>query len=1643
MRLSPGSVLEHRYLIKRQLGEGGMGTAYLADDLLRGSPVALKLLRVRSPDRIDAFRTEFLRLRRLVHPHLCQVHDFGATRGDDGRIDYFYSAEYVEGQTLDGFAEGRTWAEIAGPFAQALDALRLLHELKLRHGDVKPANILVDGRGRAVLIDLSCSQPIGEGATAVVSGTPGFIAPEVRGGKTVDHRADLYGVGATLHEIAERLRSGLPDPVQKLVRRLLQKKPADRPADVGEVLDELSVFVAKTPVPPGIPARLLGRSAELDQFRSMLDALIERREGMRCLFFVGPEGTGKTRLLQEMKWAAELRCAVVEGHPVQLDPITSMLRRATGDASITGDLAGLLQARELLVRASSPMVLIVDDAHRLSGPELEMLHGLIRSIEPTDPYLVLCAGVSAPSISSVAVRTAPLAPLAEVEVAAWTRGIITPKRLPDVMRLTGGFPASVHALLSLVSAGDCTEQELSRLAGKALLSNRQIEAIRALDREPRRALGLFAVCHHDEALDVADLADLGITRDTLSHLLHRGFIQAGPAGFRLARSGEAARILEALDPKLSTSLHGIAAGRVRDKLAGVPQGSATASELTARLVEHLFLAGNASEATRLFLESRSLADTLPAAWTEAAQTLAKARPEPAVMLRAAEIHEAADMPDAALSLVTALLRSRPGPAWLGRIRLRAGASYFKRGDMHKARGVLARAIEAESDPEVRARAIELMSRAHIRSGAYAKAIEDARRALADCENASVKADLYADLGLAATYLGDTDAAREHYKTAAMLHEQTNNPQGQILSVDRQAFNEYRAGHTAAAANGYRQALELAERFGTSHQIARAVHNYATACHQKGDLGEALAAYVRALRATVALGRTTTEVTLRYNLAKLYADIGLFERAEGDAHRAARIAREAEIRLIVGCAEEVLGEVALARGEPSLALERFEAARREYVAQAAAREAALVELLCAEARLLAGDTKKAAQALGQARRAAQSLRADDVLARTELLQAKVLVADNEAGAALSHIDEAHRLAQKTDQRWFQAKVEQVFAEVYEKQGSSYLAERHRTAARELWERTAATLPKHLKETFWSHPARAGLAGPEEEDEVRDTPRSPSARERKLERLLDINKKLNSSLDTKVVLNYTIDSAIELTESERGFVILKRDGEEDGELFVAVARNIDQQKIGKSHASISRGIAERVILTGAPLVTGSAQADVRLVDRKSVHALRLESVICVPIGSAGGVLGALYLDNRFRRALFGQEDIDLLGAFADQAAIALTNARLHAEIARRNAELQEKQSRIEELLRGKDEEIDRLKEQVIAKDPPHAYRHDYSDIVGRAPAMQAVLDKLDPVIDKNFNVVIQGESGTGKELFARAIHAYGPHKKGRFVALNCGTVPESLLEAELFGAKKGAYTDLKRDRPGLMVKADKGTLFLDEVGEMPPSMQVKLLRALQEREVVPVGGDTPVPIDIRLVCATNRSLRDEVLAGRFRKDLFHRIDGLLLELPPLRERASDIPEIARHILERMARAEGRPAPKLAPSELRRLMAHPWEGNVRELENVLTKAFHMTEGETLARVELTPPSSPSRPDGPLDRRGFEEEEAESIKAALKANRWNVSETCRALGIPRATFYRKLHRYGIEPGEAPASPQPRTPEGRPRGPAKGGRRSRKGRLN
>jgi transcriptional regulator with PAS, ATPase and Fis domain len=314
------------------------------------------------------------------------------------------------------------------------------------------------------------------------------------------------------------------------------------------------------------------------------------------------------------------------------------------------------------------------------------------------------------------------------------------------------------------------------------------------------------------------------------------------------------------------------------------------------------------------------------------------------------------------------------------------------------------------------------------------------------------------------------------------------------------------------------------------------------------------------------------------------------------------------------------------------------------------------------------------------------------------------------------------------------------------------------------------------------------------------------------------------------------------------------------------------------------------------------------------------------------------------------------------------------------------------------------------------------------MERILGLLPAVATSRSNVLIRGETGTGKEVLARALHSGGPRAEGPFVAINCGAIPDSLLESELFGYKSGAFTGAVRDKPGRFALAKGGTLFLDEIGEIGPSMQVKLLRVLQERVCEPLGGVESEPVDVRVVAATHRDLEAMVASGEFRQDLYYRLNVVKLELPPLRQRKEDIPQLVSAFVARFAFEQGKDVVGATSEALSLLASHDWPGNIRELENAVERAFVECTSGWVGVEHLPPELFPRRnptATGSEFRSTRQASEAAAVLAALDRNGGNRSAAARDLGIHRSTLFRALHRLGLDPsrsgGVAPARPSDR----------------------
>jgi transcriptional regulator with GAF, ATPase, and Fis domain len=520
------------------------------------------------------------------------------------------------------------------------------------------------------------------------------------------------------------------------------------------------------------------------------------------------------------------------------------------------------------------------------------------------------------------------------------------------------------------------------------------------------------------------------------------------------------------------------------------------------------------------------------------------------------------------------------------------------------------------------------------------------------------------------------------------------------------------------------------------------------------------------------------------------------------------------------------------------------------------------------------------------------------------------------------------------------------------------------------------------------------------------------EDRLLRLQRIAKAMNSELHLDRLLAIIMDHFIELSGAERGFLVLAPAGQP---YEVRIARNFEREEIASPDEAFSRGIVEQVLRTGQPVLAANAVEDSRFQEFLSINAIRARSVLCIPLLLRGRALGAVYVDNRLQRGAFGAVEQKMLSSLADFAAIAVENARLYEENEARARQLETLNSQLSVRVETQARELTETKDRLRRVGEPTGT---YPEIVGRSAAMRDVLRLLDKIVATEEPVLIEGESGAGKELIAKAIHQKGPRARQPFLSENCAALPDTLLESELFGHVRGAFTGAERDKKGLFELADRGTLFLDEVGDMSPDMQKKLLRALQEGEVRPVGGKAVLKVNVRIISASNKELRRLVDAGEFREDLYYRLKVLTIRVPSLRKRKEDIPVLVEHFL-RLHTPAGARQKTLGEGVMDRLMAHDWPGNIRELENEVKLMIALGEDVVTAdvlseAVRLGPAAAAvaASGDGPVQNLNdlVERVERAEIEKALRRADGNKTHASDLLGISRFTLQRKLEKYGME---------------------------------
>jgi len=1680
-----------RYRFLRNLGAGAAGGVYLVEDrVLGGPPIALKRVEASSdPSFRDSFAREFAVLSSMAVPGVARVFDLGVLPAQ-GELPAgpFFTRAYVEGEPLDVFARGLSFEALIALFLRVLETVAVLHRLGVVHGDLKPANIIVDAQGAPHLIDFGLASRVSD-AHRLSGGTPAFMAPEIFRGQSATSSADIYALGATLwllvtgslplSDLGERaLGAKLRGEVPKLpehergprravlgaAQLALADDPRERPPSADELAALLERALGSAALPTKTPRTFVaprprGREIALATLEQAALGKVSSVAGVTVLH--GARGMGKTTLLCELKWRLQLAgLRVIELHCGLggLDPRAQLLRQAFAgrSESATPDAARAPEAaNETLMdevtralsaqRDSDRIVVLVDDVDRAEPGLIEALRSAVHGDAASPPRVIASSEALTAELRqqlgvTEAIELGPLDTLLIREISREVLGPVEAAAETAIVEHAMGNPGLlVEALAELSEHAAVTAADVDALSPGEIGDSLARGRLARVSEPARRVLSALAAA--GGPLPAAFLADWLATAapsDVVAELEQAGLVRA---------DGDTLLLLDlGLSEWLRRHAGSYGAKAVAKELLAHARHADLDVCVRAQLALHAEdapgVAAWAPEAAKILAKSGASASA--ARLYEAALGHVSDERQHALWLSLAEVSYA--MGDYARTVSSAdvvLGRAAASLEEHARARVLAGRAQIALGRFDDAIATLSVVAEAASR-SIRAEAARELSRAYLRRGAHADAQKAVDLGLHAAEpNDAVRGELLAINGMLRSFAGDHAAAHALYADALAIAREVGSARDEAQVLGYAALGSEREGDLTRAHSEYEQCLVAARAAGDIGLTATYALNLGNIAFRLGRTDVAEQNYTLAARLSRRVGKATTALSADYNLANLHVYLGLFARARSQAEQTIVEAERLGLSFAGALATTILAEVEARTHDYESALSHYDAAASAFKAVGRSRELAEAWLDSAEALLdRAGpsDASAAATKLAQARELIEQHSIDDFRLRLRYLLARARAAHGDVEGAVRDLEQCEQDARKERDLDLLWQVLAASAQGLKLLGSELRCARAAREAAETLETLAGRIPREAREAFRNDPRRRKASDLAEASAPGESKRSAlgvqttAFMDRRFERLLEIIKRLAREHDLDRLLERVTDAAVELSGAERGFVLLVDD---KGQLEPHIVRGTDGAE-SNPHVAFSRSIAEAVLIDGEPIITVNARDDRRVNEFMSVHRLMLKSVACIPINGPGKTVGVLYLEHRLRAGRFQDADLDLLVAFADQAAIALENARLWLDNERKQRELAESneallraKEEIERILEARTEELDATKRDLGRAREELAGFGQKHGLVGESAPMRRVFALIERMQDTNIPVVIQGESGTGKELVARAIHNGGARKKAPFVAINCAALPETLLESELFGHVRGAFTGADRDKKGLFAQAHGGTLFLDEFADMPMRMQVDLLRVLQEGRVRPVGGDVEQVVDVRVIAASNRSLQKMLAERRLREDLYYRLSVVEIRLPALRERLDDLPMLCDHFLQRIAAQHGGRPKRVARAALERLAQSGLPGNVRQLEHLLMSAAMLCDGPVIEAADL-PLDGPVAPrverriselpeavetdqivvpasSLPADLDSFKDREKQRILAALDQHGWNRARAAQVLGMPRRTFYRRLSEFGI----------------------------------
>lgn len=1469
---------------------------------------------------------------------------------------------YLEGQALRE-AVAADPRQLPGWCADILAGLAALHTAGVSHGDIKAENVIV-ADGRAVLVDLELSAALGTAPPP--AGSFAHVAPERLRGAPVTPAGDLFAVGAMIAQLL--LGRVAPDFHERFPRESFWAAagldPSALPATFAELVSRL---VRRAPQARPLDARDALGNLPPDHLRADL-------------------GPG---------------LPLLAGRQADFD---ALLTRATASAApLLVEVEDEPECRALGALLAGALRLDVDGACDVlvcTEPD-EIAAAWVRHVRAGEPPFVAVGTLA--GLNGLTQLTG-----LELPRTRWRCPGVSTVR-DHLLELTGNAdPGGAEALArSLVSGADGRWSVLAReLEGALASGNLRTAGDRLAIARQEWVFGQTHAEPPEDATERTVLQSLGVGRrpcplGRLPALLPRlddearvRAVESLRRDGRLLVDDRGVRATADATPR-NKAVRQAAHAAWAEALQGVP-GAHGQQQIHRALAEPdnqtaLRRALDAVDAERLsgrLGRAVDLLDQLP----EDCGSCQPARAALAVRLET-------NLGHAEQALAELVARHGPELATASVDELAAAWLCARQGGRNEQAATIGQRL-AESS-EASARAWGLLARAHDElAGGEDEAV---LASLADLPPCPAEVAVTADQlrGAALLRLGRSDDARETFERALVTAHENGDVAGEARALLNLGYLERRDGDLERATSLLDEAVQ---KFTQAQHVAGralALNNAGTLERDMGRLTSARSKLNQALWLRTRLGDAAGAASSRASLGLVALDAGtwhearqLLVRAHRELEDLGRLPEDRVASLHLAAAEALTGEAVAAR-ERLARIDASEDANHSRVEAMVALAEGDEAAAQAAARTAVARAQEA-QHLGERFRAAAFLHAlvKDPASGRDLEQAAAAFPAN----SIRQAEAAWRLAtqpgEQTSEDWLR---------VFHEHGRTDLA--HAAATRLA---TRESLPPRTRRRYavQAQELAAALAAGAPDDARTTTdlavrlaagpPPGPPAGAH-VDWLLRFNRQLAAQRDLETLLDVVVDEGLRLTDAASCLVALLGSGEPS----VEVARTRAGHTVAGEHARFSSTVLRRAVEAGEPLVVTDAISDERFATFQSVRSLELRAVLCAPFRLPDGSAGALYIDDAGRSGAFDSVDVRMVSALADQASIAIANVRQREHIERLNVALSE---RLEDTERALDEADRRLRRR--GESAPLA------GMVGESEALSHVAWLTRRFAAARMPVLVRGPSGSGKDIVARALHAASDRADGPCLVENVAALPSQLLESEMFGHVRGAFTGADRDRPGLFREADGGTFVLDEIGEMPLELQAKLLRVLESGEYRPVGARETHSADVRVVAVTNRDLLECVREGTFREDLYYRLAAAEIVLPSLAERPDDIPLLARHFVRRL-NADYDLDKSLAQSVELALMGRAWPGNVRELSNEIARLYALANNDLddpgLLRRREPVDSSGSGHAWPASMR-LEDIERVAIERALEACQGRKSAAAELLGISRPGLYSKLKRLGLD---------------------------------